>query len=90
MWKSFLKYPGPSLKELVLPKGIKKVGRYAFYNCRNLEKLDFGGKLKDLGAGALTGCHQVQELRVKLGRTWRILSEGRYLPEDFRKLFVLQ
>lgn len=58
---------GLSLKELVLPKGIKKVGRYAFYNCRNLEKLDFGGKLKDLGAGALTGCHQVQELRVKLG-----------------------
>lgn len=58
---------GASLKELILPKGIQKVGRYAFYNCRNLETLDFGGNLKDLGAGALTGCHQVQALRVKLG-----------------------
>lgn len=57
---------GPALRELILPKGMKKVGRYAFYNCRNLKKLDFGGKLKDLGAGALTGCHKVQELRVRL------------------------
>ena len=57
---------GPALRELILPKGMKKVGRYAFYNCRNLKKLYFGGKLKDLGAGALTGCHKVQELRVRL------------------------
>lgn len=57
---------GPALREVILPKGMKKVGRYAFYNCRNLKKLDFGGKLKDLGAGALTGCHKVQELRVRL------------------------
>ena len=74
---------GPDLEELILPKSIEKTGRYAFYNCRNLKKLSFGGALRDLGAGALTGCHQVSELNVRLGENDRsclreILTE---LPE---------
>lgn len=74
---------GSDLEELILSKSIEKTGRYAFYNCRNLKKLSFGGTLRDLGAGALTGCHQVSELTVRLGENDRsclreILTE---LPE---------
>lgn len=63
----FPEIAGSDLEELILPQSIEKTGRYAFYNCRNLKKISFGGALRDLGAGALTGCHQISELTVRLG-----------------------
>ena len=43
---------------------LKKFGRYAFYNCRNLRRIQFYNTLKDIGAGAFTGCHKVREIDV--------------------------
>lgn len=57
---------GERLTELVLPRTLEKIGPYAFYNCRKLTDISFGGALKDLGAGALTGCHQVRRLTVNM------------------------
>ena len=76
-------FSGKSCQVIRIPLGVRKIGRYGFYNCRNLKKLSFGGALRDLGAGALTGCHQVSELNVRLGENDRsclreILTE---LPE---------
>ena len=62
------KYPdiaGNLLTELYLPSQLRKIGRYAFYNCFQLKKLSFQGCLKDLGAGALTGCHHMEYIHVK-------------------------
>ena len=75
MWISFLKSQGQIWKSDPSAK-YKKTGRYAFYNCRNLKKIFFGGALRDLGAGALTGCHQVSELTVRLGENDGSLSAG--------------
>ena len=36
------------LTEIEIPAGIQKVGRYAFYNCRNLKKLYFHSDIRDL------------------------------------------
>ena len=46
-----------AVEEIWLPEGLKEVGRYAFYRCRNLKKLILGNRLLDMGGGALTGCH---------------------------------
>ena len=46
-----------AVEEIWLPEGLKEVGRYAFYRCRNLKKLALGNQLLDMGGGALTGCH---------------------------------
>ena len=62
------KYPdiaGNRLTELYLPSRLRKIGRYAFYNCFQLKKISFQGNLKDLGAGALTGCHRMEYIHVK-------------------------
>ena len=77
---------GDLIREVSLPASLSRVGRYAFYNCRNLTKLEFSGKLVDLGAGALSGCHQVRRLGVKLGQQGtsclrEILTE---LPEEIQ------
>lgn len=67
---------GARLEEIILPKTIKRVGRYVFYNCRNLRRVEFYNTLTDLGAGAFTGCHKVQEMKVHfIGSKQSILRE---------------
>ncbi len=55
---------GDRLEEIVLPVTIRRVGRYCFYNCGNLRRIEFHGELSDWGSGAFTGCHGVRSLRV--------------------------
>lgn len=55
---------GNKLEEIVLPHTVKRVGRYCFYNCKNLHRISFTDALIDWGSGTFTGCHQVQELEV--------------------------
>lgn len=57
---------GAKLKEVILPKTIKRIGKYAFYGCSELEKISFYSHISDIGAGAFTGCHRVNQLNVNL------------------------
>lgn len=50
--------------EVWLPSGLKRIGKYAFYNLNTLESLHIHGEVEDIGAGAFTGCHQVRRLEV--------------------------
>ena len=58
------KLNGERLEEIIIPKTVKRIGRYAFYNCKNLRRIEFYNTLTDLGAGAFTGCHKVREIKV--------------------------
>ncbi len=75
---------GERLEEILLPKTVRKIGRYAFYNCKNLQKISFYNVMTDLGAGAFTGCHRVREMDVTfLGNRQSILREFLMeLPEE--------
>lgn len=57
-------FSGTKIEEIYLPKTVKKIGRYAFYNCKQLKKISFYNTMKDLGAGAFTGVHTVREIDV--------------------------
>lgn len=52
------------IEEIILPPTIRRIGRYAFYNCRNLKRIQLYNTVADLGAGAFTGCHQVREIDI--------------------------
>ncbi len=54
------------LTEIRIPFTVKKIGRYAFYNCRNLQKIIFFSHIGDVGSGAFTGCHKVSHLDVTI------------------------
>lgn len=54
---------GMQLKELYLPRTLQSIGKYAFYGCRNLEKLTLTHRPLDIGGGAFTGCVRVKKLR---------------------------
>ena len=57
---------GPALKKVSLPSGMKRIGRYAFYNCDGLRSLSFYSDIRDIGAGAFNGCRKIEELSVKV------------------------
>ncbi|MCC8066708.1 MAG: leucine-rich repeat domain-containing protein, partial [Clostridiales bacterium] len=77
---------GSQVKELILPSTVWRVGRYCFYDCSNLYRLEFPGTLIDWGSGAFTGCHHVEELCVHMDMDGnsclkQVLDE---LPEKLR------
>lgn len=53
---------GEKLREIFLSSNLKRIGRYAFYNCSRLERIQFFSRMRDIGAGAFTGCHRVRSL----------------------------
>ncbi len=80
---------GDRLEEIILPRTITKVGRYCFYNCGHLRRLEFSGSLRDWESGVFTGCHRVKELYVNADPEEetglkQVLDE---LPEELRVEF---
>lgn len=57
---------GDHIREIVLPGTLRKIGRYAFYNCDGLRKLSIAGTTTDIGAGAFNGCRKIQELTITI------------------------
>lgn len=61
---------GTELLEVKLPRSLREIGGYAFYGCRNLERLTMYHETKDIAGGAFTGCHHLKELTVYMGQAW--------------------
>lgn len=59
-------FSGKPCKTIRIPEKVRKIGRYGFYNCRELESLSFSGNFLDLGSGAFTGCHHIREITVDM------------------------
>lgn len=57
---------GNRLTGVSLPPTIRKIGRYAFYNCEQLENLACSTTTLDWGAGAFTGCRGIKELELSV------------------------
>ena len=57
---------GNDVEEIVFPHTLKEIGRYIFYGCGNLRKLEFSDSLMQIGCGAFTGCHALEKLTVHM------------------------
>ncbi len=53
---------GSRLKAVVIPKSVRRVGRYCFYGCDQLGSLEFSGSLTDWGSGAFAGCRHIKKI----------------------------
>lgn len=59
-----------AIRDLVLPAGLKTVGDYAFYNCRNLAHLTLTGSVERLGSDSFMNC-PLQSITLTLGEAGR-------------------
>lgn len=57
---------GATVQEVILPNTVTEIGRYVFYGCRNLKRLEFSNVLKEIGSGAFTGCKALSKLCVHM------------------------
>ena len=57
---------GNDVEEIVFPDTLKEIGRYIFYGCGNLKKLELSDSLMQIGCGAFTGCHALEKLTVHM------------------------
>ncbi|MCD7745691.1 MAG: leucine-rich repeat domain-containing protein [Lachnospiraceae bacterium] len=83
---------GDRLEELILPATLRRVGRYCFYNCGHLRRLEFPGDLIDWGSGVFNGCRHVKEICLNAEPDERtglkqVLDE---LPEELTVEFILK
>lgn len=53
---------GEFVKEVYLPKSLKRIGDYAFYLCRNLHTLHVKGDLERMGGGVFVWCRSLSLL----------------------------
>lgn len=56
---------GSFLKEVTLPQSIRVLDNAAFYNCRELERLNVGTAIEGIGSDLFTNCWELRELIVR-------------------------
>lgn len=57
---------GEIVEEVILPATMQEIGRYIFYGCRKLRRLEFSDNLTQIGSGAFTVCSSLEHLVVHL------------------------
>ena len=57
-------FGGCGIKELDLPDSVKTIGKTAFNNCQNMEKVKLSENLKTIPEYAFQGCTKLQEIEL--------------------------
>lgn len=55
------------INEVYLPRTLRRIGRYAFYNCEKLHVLHFYAETREVGGGIFNGCRKIKEMYIHLG-----------------------
>lgn len=61
--KSF-NFSSSSLKQIVLPKQIKKIGDKTFYNCTKIEKIELPSTLESIGNNSFYNCINLKQIII--------------------------
>lgn len=56
---------GSAVQSISIPESVRRIGRYAFYNCCHLSSLTFYSCIRDVCAGAFTGCRKLRNLKIR-------------------------
>ncbi len=51
-------------KSTIIPNSIRKIGKFAFWGCRKLPKLDIPASVKEIGGGALSYCTMLKTIMI--------------------------
>lgn len=49
-------------KSIIIPEGVKIIGRHSFFNCKNLEYISIPNSVKIIGYNPFTGCSSLMKI----------------------------
>ena len=55
------------VREVYLPKTLRRIGRYGFYNCENLQILHFYAGTTEIGGGVFNASSKIREIYIHMG-----------------------
>ena len=55
------------IKKVILPNGLREIGRDAFKNCGRLQKIDFPERMTSIGANAFSNCQSLKKVKLPSG-----------------------
>lgn len=85
---------GSTIKELVIPEGVTRIGHYAFYGCTSITSVSFPSTLDSIGFNAFQKCTKITKVYVPDAATWCEMyfasksSSPLYKQTSTRKLYV--
>lgn len=53
-----------AVEEVALPESVRQIGDYAFYDCRNLKRLQIGTDLLEIGSGAFINTFSLHRINL--------------------------
>lgn len=59
-------FAGSPVEEVYLPRTLKRIGRYGFYNCEHLRAIHIYAETMEIGGGILNGCRNVREIFIHM------------------------
>lgn len=60
-------FAGSRVREVFLPESLRRIGRYCFYGCEELECLHVYASTMEIGGGVFNGCGAVREIFIHMG-----------------------
>ena len=57
-------FSGRKIRSIVIPEGVHTIGRRAFENCLELEKVSLPSTLEELGGYAFVDCHKLKSINL--------------------------
>ena len=67
------------LTEIVLPEGLRKIGKGSFLRLSKLDKINIPATLTDIGGGFLSGCEHLKEIDIAPDNDSVTLTEDGFL-----------
>lgn len=89
-WGKDISHPicGNFIQQIVFSKGLEKIGAFAFYNCRNLNKITLPSSVQQIEGDAFMNCHLLQLVEIQGSITQP--SPLRQIGWRIQHLFVAQ
>lgn len=77
-----------TLEEVILPEGLKEIGRQSFYYCENIIKVNIPTTVVKIEEGAFINCFSLKEVNIKENKNIQLGKDIFYNCKNLEKAYL--